>query len=69
MCRIEDYRCEFLHLRNAPHIRYKAVVSEAGSTLGQQYLFAAGAADFVDRLGHIPRGHELALLYIDALAG
>jgi len=63
------------HWRDAAHdgqgavIDHQRVVAEAGSALGKEDALIARRTDFLDRVGHIPWGNELAFLDVDGATG
>ena len=66
---VEDDRGERAHDGEAAKIDYQVVVAEAGAALGEKDALVAGGANFFYGVGHVPRGDELALLYIDGAPG
>ncbi len=65
----DDGDAEGFHDGQGGEIVDQAVVAEEGAALGEDYIFAAGAADFFDRVAHFLRRHELAFFYVDPLTG
>src|SRR5580698_3006939 len=65
MRRVEDDRCEPAHDGQRAHVDHEIVVAEAGSALGQEHALAAGIANFLDRMPHVPRRNKLTLLDVD----
>ena len=53
------------HFGETPHVHHEVAVTMHGATLGEPHLFVARFADFVHRVLHRRRGHELPLLHVD----
>ena len=64
MSRIEHDRRELAHDGQRTHVHDQIVVAKTGSAFGQKHLAVAGVLAFRDRVLHVPRGNELALLDI-----
>ena len=69
VCGVEDDRREVTHDGERTEIDDKVVVAEARAALGKEDTFVAGGADFLEAVGHVPGGDELALLDVDGAAG
>ena len=68
MRRIETDRRELAHLYESLHVGDEVVVTETGSAVRHQDLFTAVVVEFVDRVTHVERRNELALLEVDGRA-
>ncbi len=68
MCRVEDHRRELAHDGQRTHVNHQIVVAERSAAFGEKDALAAGLANFVDRVTHVPRRDELPLLDVDCAA-
>ena len=66
--RVEDHRRELAHDGQRAHVHHQIVVAERGAALGEKDALAAGLADFLDRMTHVPRRDELAFLDVHGAA-
>ena len=69
MRRIENNWRKLSHDGQRAHVHNKIVVTEAGATLGYENAIVSRGATFLDDVLHVPRGNELALLYIHRALG
>src|SRR6202000_1644037 len=66
---VEDDGSERAQDGERAHVDNQVVIAEAGAALGERDAGVAGGGDLFDRVLHIFRCDELALLYIDGTAG
>src|SRR6185437_6401203 len=64
-----DWAVESLHDRQSSEIIDQPVVTKERSALSEQNPAVAGRANFLDRISHLLRRHELTLFDIHRLAG
>ncbi len=60
---------EFAHHRERAHVHDQVVVAEGRAALGHEDALVAGAGDLGDRVAHVARRQELALLDVDGTPG
>ena len=60
---------EAAHHRKRAHVDDEVVVAEREAALGHEHALVAGRAHLVDRVPHVERRQELALLEVDDPAG
>ena len=67
---VENHRhTQLAHLNQRPHIVDQSAVAEERPSFTQKHIFAAGGAELLHDMPHVPGGHELSLLHIDGPAG